>query len=473
MNGDAIKIELEQILIGAVLMWNDAFEGVATVLTLADFSEEIHAQIFDVCSTLIGAGKLASPLTVRQYLPVGWQSGDVTLKEYLARLAAASCLKTEVPTIAAALRRSADQMALRAACQEIMATDGSVDPAEQANWLIEQADAIATANSTSSTPAVTMDQAISRAMDATATAYQDGGKVRGLSYGINALDDKTLGAHPGHLIVIGARTSMGKTALALAVMRNMGHAGHRCMFISLEMGDVDLATRMISDEMWSPHSKMSYWQIASGKYREDKFQGIRDAAERLRGLPIKIEQQPGMTFSQIATRARQYKRRHGLKALFIDHLGLVKPSGRYSGNKVYETGEISAAAKSLAKELGVPVFLLTQLNRGIEGREDKRPNLSDIRSSGDVEQDADTVMLLYRPAYYLEKKEPAPGSAEFIIWETEMGLVHNRLDLIIEKQRAGPVGTTRLFIDIASNAVRDEFSDMGDSLMLPGERMDA
>lgn len=251
----------------------------------------------------------------------------------------------------------------------------------------------------------------------------------------------------------------------------MAKAGNRCLFVSLEMGDVALTTRMISDEIWRPNRKLSYWQISSGKMREEYFQWVIDAGRRLAEFPIRIEQQPGLTVSQIGARSRQYKRRHGLKALFVDHLGLVKPSGRYAGNKVNETGEITTGLKALAKELGIPIFLLCQINRGVEQREDKRPTLSDLRNSGDIEQDADTVMILYRPAYYHAKKEPLAGSAEFIIWADEMAKIENRLDVAIEKQRSGPVGTVRLFCDIASNAVRDEIAEMDDSLMLPGEHM--
>jgi replicative DNA helicase len=263
---------------------------------------------------------------------------------------------------------------------------------------------------------------------------------------------------------------MAKTAFALSIMRNMAGASHRCLFFSLEMGDVALTTRMISDEIWRPNRRLSYWQISSGKMREERFQEVVDAGRRLAELPIRIEQQPGLTIAQIGARARQYKRRFGLKALFVDHLGLIKPSGRYAGNKVYETGEATMSLKALAKELGIPIFLLAQINRGVEQRDDKRPGLSDLRNSGDIEQDADTVMMLYREAYYLARKEPLAGSAEFIIWSDAMEKVQNRLDVGIEKQRSGPVGNVRLFVDIASNAVRDEISEMDDSLMLPGER---
>jgi replicative DNA helicase len=232
------------------------------------------------------------------------------------------------------------------------------------------------------------------------------------------------------------------------------------------MGDVALTTRMLADEIWRPNRRLTYWQIASGRFREEKFQEVVDAGRVLQELPIRIEQQPGLTIAQIGARARQYKRKYGLKSLWVDHIGLVKPSGRYAGNKVNETGEVTMGLKALAKELGIPIFALCQINRGVEAREDKRPTLSDLRNSGDIEQDADTVLILYRAAYYLAKKEPPAGSAEFLIWAENMEKVHHRLDVHVEKQRSGPVGVVRLHCDISCNAIRDEFSEMDDSAPL-------
>ena len=459
-----MSVEIEQLLLGAFLIRNDLFALAGDKLTEADWEEPIHATIFQVCSQLIGMGKLASPVTIKPFLPADWKSGEVTLKEYLARLAAASCTANEVPHLVVALRREADQRALRAACSEVLSADAGVDPGELAAWLVERADSIAVANLAGATPAVDMPAAVAAAVDATAKAYQSGGKIRGLSFGLRDLDSRTLGAMPGQLIVIGGRSSMGKSAFALSLARNFGRAGNRSIFFSLEMGADDLTTRMIADEAFQRQSRLSYWQISSGKYHESKFELIAEAGKRISEYPIRIEQQPGLTVAQIASRARQYKRRHGLKAIFVDHLGLIRSSGRYAGNRVYEIGETTGALKELAKELAVPVILLAQLNRGLEARDDKRPTMADLRSSGDIEQDADTIMLLYRPAYYLSKKEPLAGSAEYLIWTAEMEKVCDLLEVGLEKQRSGPTGRIRLFCDIGANAVRDEVSDMDDSL---------
>lgn len=463
------SIESEQSLLGAVLMNNAAFAVVDDIVRAEHFFEPIHRTIWEVVTAQVGNGKLCNPVTLRPFLPEA-NVGTLSLSEYLAALAADATTIVNAPDYARIIRDLADRRMIIEVGQHLQAS-AEGDNLVLAAWGVDYLDGIVAAQSMSGAPALNMDQAVTRAIDAAAAAFQSDGKPRGLSYGLTALDNRTLGAMAGDLVVIAGRPGMGKTAFALGVLRNMAKAGNRCLFVSLEMGDVALTTRMISDEIWRPNRKLSYWQISSGKMREEYFQWVIDAGRRLAEFPIRIEQQPGLTVSQIGARARQYKRRHGLKALFVDHLGLVKPSGRYAGNKVNETGEITTGLKALAKELGIPIFLLCQINRGVEQREDKRPTLSDLRNSGDIEQDADTVMILYRPAYYHAKKEPLAGSAEFIIWADEMAKIENRLDVAIEKQRSGPVGTVRLFCDIASNAVRDEIAEMDDSLMLPGEHM--
>ena len=459
------SIESEQSLLGAVLVNNQAFTVVDQIVEAEHFYEPLHREIWQVCASLIRMGKLASPITLQSFMPADTKIGDMPLRKYVARLAAEAVTIINAPDFARVIRDMADRRLMIEVGHELCESRDP-DNLQLAAAAVDRLDALVAAQSMDGAPALDMDKAVARAVDAAARAYQNDGKPRGVSYGLRLLDDKTLGAMPADLVVIAGRPGMGKTALALGIMRNMAIAGERCLMWSGEMGDVQLTQRMIADEIWQHNRRLTYWQIASGKFREEKFQEVVDAAKRLAELPIRIEQQPGLTIAQIGARARQYKRRHGLKALFVDHIGLVKPSGRYAGNKVNETGEITMGLKALAKELGIPVFALSQVNRGVESREDKRPTLADLRNSGDVEQDADTVLILYRPAYYLEKKEPPAGSAEYIIWADEMEKVHNRLDVHIEKQRSGPVGVVRLFCDVACNAIRNPFNEMDDSAPL-------
>ena len=453
------SIETEQELLGCILINNAAFEVVQGIVEAGHFFEILHQQLFEIIAALIKAGKTASPVTVKTFLPSDHDIGGKTVSQYLALLAANATTILNARDFAMTIRDLADRR-LIAEVAKSLDPKNAVDAAELAAWGVEQLDGIVAQRSHNGAPAVTMKQAVVRAVDATAHAYQNDGKLTGLPYGLSELDHKTLGAQRGELIVIAGRAGMGKTAIGLGVTRNLGKSGFKGMFVSLEMGDVALTQRMLSDEMYDT-GKLSYWQIRSGRYHEREFQWLTDAADRLAELPIKIEQQPQLTVSQIGARARQMKRRGGLDFMTVDHLGLVRASDRYAGNKVNETGETTGALKAIAKELDIPVFLLAQVNRGVESRDDKRPGLSDLRSSGDIEQDADTVMFLYREAYYLGLKEPRAGTPEFDIWTMKMEECWDTLEVIVAKQRSGPVGTVKLKCDIAHNAIRNLHQDDG------------
>jgi len=452
-----ISLESEQELLGSVLINNAAYEVVSHIVSADHFSEPIHQTLWGIFEQLISAGKLASPKTVKVFLPSDHDIGGMTVSQYLAKLAANASTVIYAKDHAQIVRELADRRAIMAVGDQLMAP-GPAETAKLAGWAVDELDAIASANQPESMRAMTMPAAIIRAVDAAATAYQNEGKLLGIPYGLSDLDAKTLGAQRGHLIVIAARPSMGKSAIALCIARNMAKAGYAGVFYSLEMGDIELTQRMIADEIFDD-GRMTYWQIRSGRFHESVFQRIQEAAERLSTLPLVIEQQPGLTVSQIAARARQRKRRGKLDFMVVDHLGLIASSGRYSGSRVNEIGEMTASLKGLAKELDCALFLLAQLNRAVESRENKRPQLSDLRESGSIEQDADTVIMLYRKAYYLERSEPAAGSAEFLVWQKDMEECHNELQLLIEKQRAGPVGTVKVFCDIGCNSVRSSYNN--------------
>lgn len=451
---EPISLEAEQALLGAILLNNDAYVRVCDVVTAVDFYEAIHQKIFGVAAQMIDAGQKVTLITIRAFLddhPIG----EITVGQYLARLCAEATPIVNCTDYAKVIREMADRRRIAEIARALFPTSDT-DAGQLATEAIEALDAVASSTS-ASLPAVSMGSAMERAVGGIAKAYENGSRIIGIPTGLKDLDSKLGGLHPGHLVIIGGRPGMGKSAIASCILLNSAKKGFRSMISSLEMSAEELAERMISDTIFNfPCDKIPYSNLRTGNFHENMFQYVKDAAEMNAALPIRIEEQPSLTMSQIATRARRMKRSpEGLDLLVIDHLDLVKPSGRYQGNKVYELGEITAAAKALAKELKIPVILLCQLNRGVEQREDRRPVLSDLRSSGSIEQDADVVIFLYREEYYLQHNKPKADTPEELQWVEKMADAKKKLTAIIAKQRMGPTGPVDLFCDIASNAVRD------------------
>lgn len=463
-------VVVEQELLGAIMMHNSLMPLVQGMVKEQHFYEPLHQQMFQVASQLIAAGKPATPTTMGAFMPKDVTVGGEPLRKYFAAMVAAAAPVAHAPEFARIVKDLFDYREIILLTERMTSLRDSVDPSEIATAAIEELGRIVEDRSTIGAKAVDMNVAVARAVDAAALAYQNDGKPRGLQYGWWGLDNKTLGAKGGELIVIAGRPGMGKSAFALGALRNQALDGKRGYLYSPEMIEEDMATRMLADHIWQLRRRLTYWQIASGKFQEEHFKRVTEAAREVGKLPIKLDPTPGLTVAEIGMRARQYMRKHGeLHSLWVDHIGLVKASARYAGNKVYETGEITQGLKALAKDLKIPVFALCQITRGVDQRDDKRPQMSDLRNSGDIEQDADTILMLYRPAYYEAKKEPQAGTMDFNLWAERMAAIENRLDCIVEKQRSGPTGTVRLHIDIGCNAVREEITEMDDELPISNE----
>jgi replicative DNA helicase len=267
------------------------------------------------------------------------------------------------------------------------------------------------------------------------------------------------GWHRGELAVIAARTSMGKTAFILSSLRQAAIRGTSSIFFSMEITADQAGCRLLSDTLWNSQTPISYERIDQHKIDRQDVDRLDGAAAEISGLPLIVDDQRGLTVSEVGARARRVRddmARKGKKldVICIDHLGKMQASSRYAGNKVHETGEKTNALAQLALDLDVAVIVLQQLNRGPEGREEKRPGLSDLRDSGNIEEDADTVSFLYRPAYYLDRIKYDDQEKE----DKRIDLLEkkrNVLELIVAKNRRGPICNKEFFIDIASNAIRD------------------
>ncbi|MYZ48421.1 replicative DNA helicase [Propylenella binzhouense] len=455
------NIEVEQALLGAILINNEAFYRVSDFLEPAHFYDPLHRQIYERTSQLIRMGKVADPRTIKSFLKEREAVGDITVAEYLGRLA------FEATTIINAqdYGRTIYDLAIRRSLVTIgeemvnLAYDAPVEmaPREQ----IEEAERrlfqlAETGRYNGGFQSFT--EALKAAIDMAGAAFKRTGHLSGLATGLEDLDRLMGGLQSSDLIVLAGRPGMGKTSLATNIAYNIARAwrgeqqpdgaiktvdGGIVGFFSLEMSSEQLATRILAEQAGVPSS-----EIRRGAIHEDQFDRIVEVAQEMSRIPLYIDQTGGISIGQLAARARRLKRQRGLDFLVIDYLQLVQGSSRRSSeNRVQEITEITTNLKALAKELNVPVMALSQLSRQVESRDDKRPQLSDLRESGSIEQDADVVMFVFREEYYVKNRKPKEGTEEFFKWQAEMEQLVGRAEVIVGKQRHGPTGTVPLQFD--------------------------
>jgi replicative DNA helicase len=471
------NIEAEQGLLGAILVNNDAFYRVSDFLEAKHFFEPLHQTIYETASSLVRMGKIATPVTLKTFLPADIDIGGMTVGQYLARLAA------EATTIINAqdYGRTIYDLSLRRDLIGIgedmvnVAYDAPVDfaPRNQIEDAERRLYELAESGRYDG-GFQKFSQALTTALDMAAKAFQRDGKLSGISSGLRDLDAKMGGLQHSDLIILAGRPGMGKTSLATNIAYNVAQAykgelqpdgtmkavnGGVVGFFSCEMSGEQLATRIIAER-----SGISSSLIRRGGITEADFEKLRDCSIELQTLPFYVDETGGISISQVMARARRLKRQKGLDLLVIDYIQLLSGSGkRGNDNRVQEVTEITTSLKALAKELAVPIIALSQLSRQVENREDKRPQLSDLRESGSIEQDADVVVFVYREEYYLAAKEPRPGTPEHEKWQTDMGLAHGKAEVIIGKQRHGPTGTVELQFDASVT----RFGDLGHEAMVP------
>jgi replicative DNA helicase len=426
------NIEAEQALLGAILVNNDAFYRVSDFLEPKHFFEPLHQTLFETAGSLIRMGKVATPVTLKTFFPAETDIGGMTSGQYLARLAA------EATTIINAhdYGRTVYDHAIRRDLIRIgedmvnVAFDAPVDFAPRAQ--IEDAERRLYELAESGRydgGFQRFAQAMKVALDMAANAYQRDGKLSGIATGLRDLDSKMGGLQRSDLVIVAGRPGMGKTALATNIAYNIAKA-HRAEvqadgtmksvnggivgFFSCEMSAEQLATRILAEQ-----TRIASSLIRRGGINQEEFEKIRDYTIELEHLPLFVDETGGLSISQLTARKR-------------------------SDNRVQEVTEITTSLKALAKELNIPIIALSQLSRQVESRDDKHPQLSDLRESGSIEQDADVVMFVYREEYYLQNKEPKPGTAEHEKWQVEMDLALGKAEVIVAKQRHGPTGTVRL-----------------------------
>jgi replicative DNA helicase len=450
------NIEAEQQLLGAILTNNDVYDRISSLVKPEHFFDPVHQRIFEIASARIQKNALASPVTLKAFF-----DEDSGLKElggpaYLVRLAGAAISAYAARDYAQmiydlSVRRELIQLGRDIAAQaarvevESEPKDQIIEAEQRLYKLGEQG--VAERGFQSFLKAVT------DAVNVANAAYQRDGGLAGISTGLIDMDKKLGGLHPSDLLILAGRPSMGKTSLATNIAFNIARAHKRGRlpdgtegaveggvvgFFSLEMSAEQLAARILSEASEVPSE-----QIRRGDMTEAEFRRFVEAAKALEACPLYIDDTPALPISQVAARARRLKRTHGLDVLIIDYLQLLK--GTSKDNRVQEVSEITQGLKAIAKELNIPVIALSQLSRQVENREDKRPQLSDLRESGSIEQDADVVMFVFREEYYREREKPGDHELEKMAqWQALMESVHGKAEVIIGKQRHGPIGTVEL-----------------------------
>ena len=448
-----MNIEAEQALIASLLTDNKAYEKVSDFLKPNHFYDNINSKIFEGIAKLIENNQLADPLTLKNYFIQKNELEFIRGDKYLIELAKNSTLLSNTKDYANQIY----DLFLR---REIIKISGDVtNEAHSFNLETTASDIIEKAESKlfnlSSIGDTSRDfqdfsNSLVQAINSAEAAYKREGQLSGIPTGFTDLDNLLGGLHKTDLIVLAGRPSMGKTALATNIafkmsnLKSMDDENKKNVvgFFSLEMSSEQLATRILAED-----SSISSEKIRRGELSSNDFQKIIKSSQNLSDLSLFIDDSPNLSISALRTRARRLKRKFGLDIIMIDYLQLLRPALQRPDNRVLEIAEMTRNLKALAKELDIPVVCLSQLSRQVEQRDDKRPQLSDLRESGAIEQDADVVMFVYREQYYLERKEPSPGSEDYQKWQEKMAKIHNVSEVIIAKQRHGPIGKVNLHFE--------------------------
>ena len=443
------NLEAEQALIGSILVNNDVIDEVSSFIKPIIFYDPAHIKIYEVIENLNNKGMIANPITLKNYFEKDNMLNEVGGTEYLVKLTRFSGSTKQAIDYAKIIHEMYLRRELVLISEKLSYDTLNANTQEQdAEKIIESTEKslynLAERGSFSQS-FIEFRKAIDKTIEMATLAMKSDRGIVGVPTGLTDLDEKLGGLHKSDLIILAGRPSMGKTALATNIAYSAAQnilsrqEKSSVAFFSLEMSSEQLSTRILSEQ-----ARIKSDDIRRGKVTEEEINRYIETSRNIYNLPLFIDETPAITIATLSNRARRIKRLNGLSLIVVDYIQLMRSSSNKNDGRVQEISEITQGLKAIAKELSVPVLALSQLSRAVEQRDDKQPQLADLRESGSIEQDADVVMFVYREAYYLERKQPKLGSIEHAEWQSKMNDVNGLADIILGKQRHGPTGTVKV-----------------------------
>ena len=454
------NIEAERAVIASILVSNDIYDEISPILDSQKFFDPIHSKLYETIANLIHKGLLANPITLKNHFENNEGLKELGGQEYLIKITKFST------SVKQAIEYANIVQEMHVRRELIKISQSMLDDASTKNDISNTGDEIIQNAERSlfdlaerghfNQSFMKFENALKQTIEMAKSAYQNDEGIVGVPTGLTELDSRLGGLHKQDLVIIAGRPSMGKTALATNIAfyaaKNIEKKGHKSTvaFFSLEMSSEQLSTRILSEQ-----SRIKSNDIRRGKVSEKEFEKFIETSKNIYELPLYIDETPAITIAAISNRSRRIKRLFGLELIIVDYIQLMRSSGSKEYNRVQEISEITQGLKALAKELDVPVLALSQLSRAVEQRDDKKPQLADLRESGSIEQDADVVMFVFREAYYLQNKEPALGSIEHAEWRQKMDEVSHLAEIMIGKQRHGPTGNVKVEFEAMYTKFKD------------------
>ena len=451
------NIEAEQAVIGSILVSNEIFDEVSLYVKNLNFYDPMHQKIFSAIENLIFKGMLANPITLKNYFED--EKDDLNVPEYLVKITKFSTSSRQ------AIEYSKIVYDMFVRRELIKISEKTIDNAKQNDLntngknVLEGCEKLLydlAENGSYNSSIIKFDEAVRQTIEMASIAYKNDEGIVGVPTGLRDLDDRLGGLHKSDLIIIAGRPGMGKTALATNIAfnaaKNFQENGKQSSvaFFSLEMSSEQLSTRILAEQ-----SRIKSNDIRRGKISDEQFDKFIEASKNIAELPLLIDETPAISIAAMSNRARRLKRKEGLDLIIVDYIQLMRGNTNLRDGRVQEISEITQGLKALAKELAVPIIALSQLSRAVEQRDSKKPQLSDLRESGSIEQDADVVMFVYRESYYLENKEPRPATVEHAEWQAKMNEISNLAEVLIQKQRHGPTGNIMLEFEAMYTKFKD------------------